>query len=682
MSSHRQRSVLLVFRGGFAALAEGFAETGVAVVNARKPMADPDPVPELCVADIHALAESPYLAWRMHRRLRALGVPLIALDRDAPWHKGLRGTRGWLVTRLRPYDGYAAHSTQSRRMFRGPSRYLPNAAWTSRYNLAGHSLAQMRASDFHTVDVAFIGNLNDSRYPEHRLRVARLQRLRAAMEGAGLSCRFLDSQGMTSAQQVELIQRSRVNLQLGAAADDSGETSWGLPERCYGIPACGGFLLSDHRRHAADDFDLHTEWVEFADEGQCLALALRYARDPEANRRIAEAAHHKVMARHTYTHRALELVEFGSTLRACGASAAGGRSASLDRILVIRRDNIGDLICTTPLIATLRRHFPNARIDAFVSDYTSAAVIDNPDLDNVYAYTKRKHGRQGPLAAAWNSAQRLLGLRGAKYDIAICAGGGPQPRVLKMTRIIAPRETIGYVEDMRRVPRGLTCPLPRPHDLLHEVLATHRLLAALGIDDEPGPLKLQVPALARQPEAVRALHSTRSSARLRVGVQLSARRLRQRWPIACFAALIERLIGEINLDVAVFWSPGAADNPTHPGDDALALSLEQSVSSPRMTMVRTRELGELIGAMDACDIVVTPDGGAMHIAAGLGKPVVALFGDSPVERWRPWGVPHVVVQPGSHDLRELDVASVFDALALLVAQRDDPAGALRRSGGS
>ena len=37
------------------------------------------------------------------------------------------------------------------------------------------------------------------------------------------------------------------------------------------------------------------------------------------------------------------------------------------RILLVRRDNIGDLACTTPAIAALRQHYPNAEIAALVN---------------------------------------------------------------------------------------------------------------------------------------------------------------------------------------------------------------------------------------------------------------------------------------------------------------------------
>ena len=55
----------------------------------------------------------------------------------------------------------------------------------------------------------------------------------------------------------------------------------------------------------------------------------------------------------------------------------------------------------------------------------------------------------------------------------------------------------------------------------------------------------------------------------------------------------------------------------------------------------------------------------MHLAAALGRPVVALFGDSPVERWRPWGVPYRVVRPESRNLRDQPLGPVLDALAAL-----------------
>lgn len=108
--------------------------------------------------------------------------------------------------------------------------------------------------------------------------------------------------------QVEIIQRSRINITYSAAADNNGEISWGLPERCYGIPSCGGFLLSDHRQHASLDFDLNTQWVEFGNMDECVNKIRYYLSNFDQARAIAEAAYCRVIKDHTYSNRARSLL--------------------------------------------------------------------------------------------------------------------------------------------------------------------------------------------------------------------------------------------------------------------------------------------------------------------------------------------------------------------------------------
>jgi ADP-heptose:LPS heptosyltransferase len=147
---------------------------------------------------------------------------------------------------------------------------------------------------------------------------------------------------------------------------------------------------------------------------------------------------------------------------------------------------------------------------------------------------------------------------------------------------------------------------------------------------------------------------------LRVGVQISTRRPDQRWPTERFVELIGGLhrLGAASM---LLWSPGAADHPRHPGDDEKAMEIARKVSDARLVAYRAGPLAELIGALAACDVVVTPDGGAMHLAAALGKPIVCFFGDMPPERWRPWGVAHRLLRPASRKVADLSVDEVLEA---------------------
>jgi len=147
-----------------------------------------------------------------------------------------------------------------------------------------------------------------------------------------------------------------------------------------------------------------------------------------------------------------------------------------------------------------------------------------------------------------------------------------------------------------------------------------------------------------------------------VAVHISARQQIRRWPAERYAALINELVR--SGPVMLLWSPGAADDPRHPGDDTLAGDFPEMGN---LFKVETPDVSTLVAALSLADRVVCPDGGAMHIAAALGKPIVALWADSPVERWRPWQVPHRVVRPPSKDLADLPLAAVLDAYAELVS---------------
>lgn len=64
------------------------------------------------------------------------------------------------------------------------------------------------------------------------------------------------------------------------------------------------------------------------------------------------------------------------------------------KILLIRNDNIGDLICTTPAIEALRKKYPNNQIDIVVNSYNIQAIENNPFINHVYCYTKTKHTKK------------------------------------------------------------------------------------------------------------------------------------------------------------------------------------------------------------------------------------------------------------------------------------------------
>lgn len=241
---------------------------------------------------------------------RRRGIPVLTWNRDAPWNLGAKSWRLWLIRRLHYLDMYLSHSMQGAADFAPELHYFPNAADTSRYHLAGVTLAAMRDPDWYRYDVSFVGNIDAQSHPEMTQRVAVLGQIESELQARGIRCHFIHSAGLSTTAQIDIIQRSRINLNVGAACDDGPAPSWGLPERCYGIQACGGLLLSDYRPHAYDDFERDNEWLDFQNVGQCVERVQWLLADLSRARDIADAAHYKVMSQHTYQHRTRQLLEW------------------------------------------------------------------------------------------------------------------------------------------------------------------------------------------------------------------------------------------------------------------------------------------------------------------------------------------------------------------------------------
>lgn len=334
------------------------------------------------------------------------------------------------------------------------------------------------------------------------------------------------------------------------------------------------------------------------------------------------------------------------------------------KILIIRRDNIGDLICTTPLFEAIRRQYPGAYIAALVNSYNAPAIMGNPYLNDIFAYTKGKHADgESVLAAYWRRLGLMWRLRRMRFDYVLLPANGFAGRALKLARWLAPRQIVGFAPDGRLDESGLD--LAISHDgsaKLHETEDIFRLLAPLGISSNI-PSMTVVPA----PNVVSALQGSlpavvRSGEGPLIALHISARKEKQRWSVEHFVALAGLLHSRHRARFLIFWSPGDENNPFHPGDDRKAERLLAALTGLPVAPMRTEHLAELIAGLSLCDVAVLSDGGAMHVAAGLGKPIVCFFGNSALHRWYPWGVSYIALQKDScvvDDVSPEEAAAAF-----------------------
>jgi len=335
-----------------------------------------------------------------------------------------------------------------------------------------------------------------------------------------------------------------------------------------------------------------------------------------------------------------------------------------ESILFIRRDNIGDLVCTTPAIRAARMQYPKARLCVLVNSYNAEVVANNPDINEIFIYEKEKHrGNKSRLRVLSSNAGLMRRIRRKKFDVAIGCVSSYSPRLARYTFLTGARTRIGYGEKGKSE-AGIYYNMALPASIgpVHEVEAIMGLLRPLGIT-APAPAMFVRPDEVTLARIRKSVTGKPQGGRL-VAFHISSRRPENRWPIDNFVKLINSLTESCNITPLVLWSPGEADNPLHPGDDEMAENLKNALSK-KPVMFKTKTLGELIAALSLTKMAVCLDGGAMHLAAGLGLPVLAIWGSTDPARWSPWGVSHIILKSPTKkaaDVSAQDAAAAFKKL--------------------
>jgi len=360
------------------------------------------------------------------------------------------------------------------------------------------------------------------------------------------------------------------------------------------------------------------------------------------------------------------VLERGLQRRSPGAvpAFAPGR---VERILVLNKHNIGDVLCTTPALRALRKAFPKAFLAILVSEHCRPVLEQNPDLDEIFTYTKSKHRADWlGLPAQWDLWDVIRRLRAA-------ASTWPSPWVVPP----AGRGVAGL-----RLRGALAAWICRPGDtpvrLFPELGARPRTghvarggrnAGALGLHRHP-------PGRARTDPGARSRgagdHPPPSSGGgMRGGCAAGPGTYQQParvQPVALtsFAKTADFLQERLGLTVLLSWAPGDASNPLFPGDDGKAEDVARQMRT-RPILLPTPTLSELIAAMSLSNLILSTDGGPMHMAAALDVPQVVLFGKTGQAHWAPISEKCAILQRGQR-VDGIAVEEVEAAISAVMAR--------------
>lgn len=334
------------------------------------------------------------------------------------------------------------------------------------------------------------------------------------------------------------------------------------------------------------------------------------------------------------------------------------------KILILKRDKLGDLLLTTPLFQVLREAFPKAQIDLLASDYNAWVASGNPHLDHILSYPRVRIGKRVVLKAAWSQARLFFALRRSHYDVVIVAQGEDSPRAVERALWTGARRVISYAHPIGHYGARLSDPLCAPTSG-HEAQRLLSLLKPLGIDavcPDQAPWFALPTAAALQAQLW--LKEQGLTDRAFVVLGLGARRARKQPSTAQILRWVAHLKAE-GLATVFMWTPGDKANALYPGDDSIAQPVLDA--NPEGLVPFRGPLMPALGLIWKARTSLFPDSGLMHFASASPGGVIGLFGDEPdfVEKWSPLGPRsrHLVAQ----EVALLDDESVFAQIRFQLA---------------
>ena len=267
------------------------------------------------------------------------------------------------------------------------------------------------------------------------------------------------------------------------------------------------------------------------------------------------------------------------------------------RVLCVRFSSIGDILLTTPLVRALKRRHPSAELFVVTKQAMAPLVADNPHLSGVVTLAPGEpigdlarrlralaptHGLD--LHGSLRSAALRLLVRGPKWS-------GYSKRKLARTVLISSKIDL-YGK--------------------HLPVAERYFEAARALDVRPdgGPVEFFVAPEAK--ETVAQWLEVRGVTQPFAALAPGAAHATKRWPIAHWQQLALRLSAAGYAIVAV----------GGPEDRGLAAELGAGI----VNAAGEFSLQETGACLARAKVLVSGDTGVMHMASGVGTPVVALFG--------------------------------------------------------
>ncbi len=279
------------------------------------------------------------------------------------------------------------------------------------------------------------------------------------------------------------------------------------------------------------------------------------------------------------------------------------------RIVIFLPNWVGDAVMFTPTLRAIRRQFADSELALVARPGPAAVLSPNPWTENIILH------RGGLLALAWK-------LRRGRYDLAVL---GPNSfRSALAARLGQATKILGYDRDGRGflLTDGLAAPRSGDGGLAVTPALEYYLKLAERLGCEVGDRRMELAVSEEDASAAGRLLAeagadpARPIVLLNPGASYGPSKL---YPAGRYGAVADALIERRGAQIVI----NAA-----PEERPVARAVESAMKCPPLVNLAAHDnsLGLVKAIAGRCDLAITNDTGARHIAAAMGAAVVTIFG--------------------------------------------------------
>lgn len=310
----------------------------------------------------------------------------------------------------------------------------------------------------------------------------------------------------------------------------------------------------------------------------------------------------------------------------------------IKNILIIRRNNIGDMVCAIPVFRTMRREFPQAHITV-LADSTNSGIIEGASFIDNLLVLKKTHGTyKNKYIESWKLIHQASK---RKFDLAIALKIGFSSTLSLITLISGAKIRMGCTLEKWH-PLQLCYNLPvkgyKRWKSMHQIDALFEFIKTIGIEKPVKDISIEV-AHDSKNKVRNFFKENKIQADNNIVVfNISNNKPENTWSIERFRQVSDILLKQYRVNCIITSSP--ADK-----DKAKGLLKEINNNTAYFETPKVMDFAALVAESA---LLICGEGGAMHIGAGVHTPTISLWGKHRPVKWMPYGEQQFVIKKDEH----------------------------------